>query len=85
MARCRMPALVAVLAMGGVSAAWAARISEVLEGDWQFQREDVPTAGKADFDASGWQTVRLPHTWTAPDAERGGAYYRGVGWYRHVF
>lgn len=85
MARCRMPALFLVLAMGGVSAAWAARISVALDDDWQFQREDVPAAERVDFDASGWQTVRLPHTWNAPDAERGGAYYRGVGWYRHVF
>lgn len=40
---------------------------------------------ESDVDTADWQTVRLPHTWNAPDAERGGAYYRGVGWYRHAF
>ena len=83
--RCLTTSLALVLWMGVWPCAQAERHSLLLDGDWQFQRHDVEGAMESDVDTADWQTVRLPHTWNAPDAERGGAYYRGVGWYRHVF
>jgi len=53
---------------------------------WSFYKGDAGTAA----DASGWETVDLPHTWNATDAADGGGkdmqsrdgYHRGPGWYR---
>ena len=64
------------------AASLPARHVESLDEQWHFLREDVPAAGGADFDDSAWTLVALPHTWNAEDGERGGAYYRGPGWYR---
>ena len=60
----------------------ASRKASALDENWRFQRSDVPGAQNSSFDDSGWQAVRLPHTWNALDGEAGGAYYRGPAWYR---
>ncbi len=62
-----------------------ARTVTPLLSHWQFIRSDVPSAKDAAFDASNWQTVDLPHTFNADDADSNGngAYYRGPAWYRH--
>jgi beta-galactosidase len=56
--------------------------TEVPIGNWRFHLGDAPGAAEPGFDDSGWQRVRVPHTWNAGDGEDGGTYYRGTGWYR---
>lgn len=59
------------------------RVEVPINAEWQFVKQDVPGASARDFDASSWQTVRLPHTYNATDAQNGGNnYFRGVTWYR---
>ncbi len=59
---------------------------------WKFIQEDLPGAGKPDFDDAAWQDVRLPHDWSAEHSftrENAGANNAflpgGVGWYRKTF
>ncbi|MFT4077325.1 MAG: glycoside hydrolase family 2 TIM barrel-domain containing protein [Asticcacaulis sp.] len=68
-----------------------AREQMSLNDNWLFMKGDVPAAQGIDFQATGWQTVTLPHTFNADDANQGGdksrgelegVYYRGPGWYR---
>ena len=59
-----------------------ARIERDLDQGWHFLRSDPTGAEQVAFDDKGWEGVALPHTWNARDGERGGAYYRGAGWYR---
>ncbi|MBS0188463.1 MAG: beta galactosidase jelly roll domain-containing protein, partial [Planctomycetes bacterium] len=54
----------------------------VLGEGWRFVRADVAGAEAIDFDDSGWERVRVPHTWNAEDAQSRADYYRGPGWYR---
>src|SRR3954453_19585262 len=77
---------VALIALAVPSAA-SARTTIDLSSHWNFHLGDVPGAQAPGFDDSSWQTVDLPHTWNALDAQDGGTfavntYYRGVGWYR---
>ncbi|MCA9244029.1 MAG: glycoside hydrolase family 2 protein [Phycisphaerales bacterium] len=59
------------------------RSEQTLTDGWRFHKGDVTGAEAKDFDASAWETVRVPHTWNAGDGQDGGNdYYRGVGWYR---
>lgn len=59
------------------------RVEVPINADWQFIKQDVPGANAREFDTASWQTVRLPHTYNATDAQNGGAnYFRGVTWYR---
>jgi beta-galactosidase len=61
--------------------------------DWQFLREDVPSAEAPSFDDSKWSTVSLPHTFNDVDSFRelishGGGdrgTYKGLSWYRKHF
>ncbi len=39
------------------------RTERLLEKGWKFTREDSPQFSQADYDDSGWQTVRIPHDW----------------------
>ena len=52
--------------------------------DWKFKNEILTNQPAAsEYDDSAWQTVDLPHTWNATDAQDGGGdYLRTVGWYR---
>ena len=80
------------LAVFDVRPALAAPVSEPqgetidLCGEWQF-RADPDNAGEnqgwhRSADASGWRTVRVPHTW---QIEEPLAEYRGIAWYRRTF
>lgn len=78
------------LALLSVSApAFAQREEIPLAEGWKFIRSEV----KAGADTSGWETVKVPHTWNAFDAQDGKAaqpdlpfgYYRGPGWYARTF
>ena len=43
-------------------------------------------AAETGYDDSGWQRVRLPHTWNAQDVmDEWPGYWRGIGWYRKHF
>jgi beta-galactosidase len=59
-----------------------ARESQLLGADWKFKLGENAGAERADFDASGWETVSLPHNWGWQEAQEGKPYYRGRGWYR---
>src|SRR3954453_6652177 len=77
---------VALIALAVPSAA-SARTTIDLSPHWNFHLGDVPGAQAPAFDDSSWQTVDLPHTWNALDAQDGGTfavntYHRGVAWYR---
>ncbi len=61
---------------------------------WQFTREAVSleAASDVDYDASGWESVRLPHDWAiegpfdeALNGSTGKLPWKGDGWYRRVF
>jgi hypothetical protein len=61
----------------------AERVDTILSNDWRFEKGDVASAEKPGFDASGWQTVSIPHCWGWQEAQKGDVhYYRGPGWYR---
>ncbi|WP_243789609.1 sugar-binding domain-containing protein [Saccharopolyspora gloriosae] len=54
----------------------AARERIELDDGWDFRFGD---------DESGWEPVRLPHTWNDQDGQDGGDdYHRGPGWYRRT-
>jgi len=56
--------LVCIVLMAGIALAWGQGRTEItLEKGWKFTREDNPRASEADFDDSGWQSVRVPHDW----------------------
>lgn len=49
---------------------------------WKFQKS-ASEQSAPDLEDSGWETVRIPHTWNATDAQDGGGNYaRTTGWYR---
>jgi beta-galactosidase len=66
----------------------------ILEKEWRFIRENVSNGANLDLNDSNWESVSIPHTWNAQDAQKGegkfiafalpkyGGYHRGYGWYR---
>ena len=63
------------------------RLTIPLETGWRFTFADGDDswAGMV-HDDSGWEQVRLPHTWNNFDGQDGGSdYRRGTGWYRTRF
>ena len=63
--------------------------------DWEFTRDDVSVdaASAVDYDATGWQDVRLPHDWaiygpfdaSMDDGSTAKLPWKGEGFYRRVF
>lgn len=60
-----------------------------LQKDWKFSKGNPEHAEKADFDASSWQSVTLPHDWAISgpfnkmgDGNTGKLPWKGEGWYR---
>lgn len=55
-----------------------------ISNQWLFAADiesDAPAA--PDYNDTGWQTVNIPHTWNATDAQDGcNDYLRTTGWYR---
>ncbi|WP_158277344.1 glycoside hydrolase family 2 TIM barrel-domain containing protein [Opitutus sp. ER46] len=76
-----------------LGATLAARDVVPLTAGWEFHLGDVPQASAADFDATTWARVDVPHDWSiglpkdekAPSSGGGGFFQTGVGWYRHHF
>ena len=62
------------------------RLEVDLDQGWKFFGHDNSHSPEPGFDDSGWQSVAVPHTWTAQDGQDGGSNYRrGGSWYRrHV-
>lgn len=62
-------------------------------GGWAFTLEDDLQFRRADFAATNWQKIALPHDWSIgfdfgeeyPAGNAGGALPGGVGWYRKTF
>jgi hypothetical protein len=51
--------------------------------EWKFAKTTAAAPSAFDYDDSAWETVAIPHTWNATDAQDGGSNYaRTVGWYR---
>src|SRR4051794_7064004 len=63
---------VALIALAAPSA--SARTTIDLSSHWNFHLGDVPGAQAPAFDDRSWQTVDLPHTWNALDAQDGGTF-----------
>ena len=63
------------------------RPREVLDGEWFFTKNsaDTPEELARRNTQLGWISMRVPHTFNANDADDGGGYYRGAGWYRTTF
>ena len=49
--------------------------------NWVFHKGILHNAQKPSFDASAWEPVTVPHTYSM-DAINGLGYYRGEAWYR---
>ncbi|MEH6406375.1 MAG: hypothetical protein V7767_03765, partial [Leeuwenhoekiella sp.] len=60
-----------------------------LQKDWQFIKGNPDNATQTDFDASGWESVTIPHDWAitgpfdkAGDGSTAKLPWKGQGWYR---
>ncbi|WP_237421331.1 sugar-binding domain-containing protein [Flavobacterium sp. HBTb2-11-1] len=70
-----------------------ARIVEDFNKNWNFKLGDFPEAVNANFNASDWRTLQLPHDWSIESAfdkdaktkQAQGFLPAGKGWYRKVF
>ncbi len=69
--------LLVLLGAGAARGADAVR----LDSGWRFVKGDPAGAQAVAFDATGWDSVTVPHSWNAGDWQSR-TYYRGPGWYR---
>lgn len=73
---------------GNTTYSASARDSEYIKDicrDWKFGGQNLSEteAAKSDYNDNTWETVSIPHTWNAKDAEDGGGnYLRTAYWYR---
>ncbi|MCD8120473.1 MAG: discoidin domain-containing protein [Lachnospiraceae bacterium] len=57
-----------------------------LDGEWLFGGRALSEAAALASDRSGWESVTIPHTWNAEDADDGGSDYdRTFYWYYKEF
>lgn len=71
------------------------RLEKVLDGEWNFYKDDENDYSASDVDHGDWKTVSIPHSWNARDVydQRNlnddldimEMYHRGIGWYRKTF
>lgn len=60
--------------------------AQELDGAWQFGGRLLSASAALNADRSNWQSVTIPHTWNAVDADDGGGNYdRTVYWYHKEF
>ncbi|MET3026937.1 sugar-binding domain-containing protein [Flavobacterium sp. UW10123] len=84
---------IALLFSVSVFAQKQARIIEDFNKNWNFKLGDYPEAINANFNASDWRTLQLPHDWSIEGAfdkdaktkQAQGFLPAGKGWYRKVF
>lgn len=62
----------------------AASVKIALADNWKFYQGDRPQAEQVSFDASGWGSVSVPHTWNTDliKNQTDKKHCQGVGWYR---
>ncbi|MCH7226349.1 glycoside hydrolase family 2 TIM barrel-domain containing protein [Haloferula sp. A504] len=83
----------ALLVFASIAAADTTRSRECFDPGWSFFKGDLEGAEQADFDASDWRQLDLPHDWSvegpfdpdAPAGAPGGYLPAGIGWYRKAF
>ncbi len=49
--------------------------AQELDGAWQFGGRLLSASAALNADRSNWQSVTIPHTWNAVDADDGGGNY----------
>lgn len=84
---------IALLFSVSIFAQKQARIVEDFNKNWNFKLGDHPEAINANFNASDWRTLQLPHDWSIEGAfdkdsktkQAQGFLPAGKGWYRKVF
>lgn len=84
---------IALLFSVSVFAQKQARIVEDFNINWNFKLGDYPEAVNANFNASDWRMLQLPHDWSIEGAfdkdaktkQAQGFLPAGKGWYRKVF
>lgn len=60
--------------------------AQELDGDWKFGGRLLSSSDALSADHDSWETVTIPHTWNAIDADDGGGNYdRTVYWYHKEF
>ncbi|MBB4802206.1 beta-galactosidase [Flavobacterium nitrogenifigens] len=83
----------AILLSVSIFAQKQARIVEDFNKNWNFKLGDYPEAINANFNASDWRTLQLPHDWSIEGAfdkdaktkQAQGFLPAGKGWYRKTF
>ncbi len=87
-----MTALIGMLVSMAAGESESGRRVVNFDGDWRFAKGAQSGAEKPGFDASAWQTVRLPHDWAIAgpfnpneNGYAGKLPWRGEGWYRKTF
>ncbi|MBR2256460.1 MAG: discoidin domain-containing protein [Blautia sp.] len=72
----------------GAEEAANGRNVQTLDDGWFFfyaGEDSLDEAAGAEYEAADWESISLPHTWNALDAQDGGNdYARGYGWYRYT-
>ena len=64
------------------STAYSQRITQTINDGWKFTLLDEDASAK-NVDTSTWESVSIPHSWNAKDADdETPGYFRGKGWYR---
>nr|WP_294782714.1 sugar-binding domain-containing protein [uncultured Flavobacterium sp.] len=84
---------IALLFSVSIFAQKQARIIEDFNKNWNFKLGDYPEAVNANYNASDWRTLQLPHDWSIEGAfdkenktkQAQGFLPAGKGWYRKVF
>jgi hypothetical protein len=73
--------------IGNALATDALRPVVKLNAQWQFIKDSSSTPAELQQRNPNhqWQAVSIPHTFNANDADDGGGYYRGAGWYQTDF
>lgn len=72
------------LALSTISFSTTQREDTQLNDGWRFKLGKTAGAEQPSFDDRTWQAVSIPHNWGWEEAQKGGTYYRGPGWYRRV-
>ncbi|MDN4501526.1 glycoside hydrolase family 2 TIM barrel-domain containing protein [Alteromonadaceae bacterium BrNp21-10] len=79
--------LVTLCWFGNALASETLRPMVPLDGQWQFIKDSSSTPAELlqRTPNQQWQVVSVPHTFNADDADDGGGYFRGAGWYQTDF
>ena len=59
---------------------FAQRLQIPINDNWEFVKWDMARLNNNELPS--WQSISIPHTWNATDAQSGEGMYQGYGWYR---